>query len=134
MGVVHDSQGILPPASEHLFSEPAIVAGLAKATLGMRSKVDWDGLVADYGRIREAIEKTIPGFDNYNERVHGAGFYLPNGPREGRFTTDTGKAKFTVHSIPERELGDDQFVMMTIRSHDQFNTVVYGLDDRLPRH
>ena len=130
MGVVHDSQGILPPASEHLLSEPAIVAGLAKATLGRRSPVDWDGLVGDYARIREAISRVIPGFENYNERVHGAGFYLPNGPREGRFTTDTGKAKFTVHDIPERELEGDQFVMMTIRSHDQFNTVVYGLDDR----
>ena len=130
MGVVHDSQGILPPASEHLLSEPAIVAGIAKATLGRRSPVDWDGLVGDYARIREAISRVIPGFENYNERVHGAGFYLPNGPREGRFTTDTGKAKFTVHDIPERELEGDQFVMMTIRSHDQFNTVVYGLDDR----
>ena len=83
MGVVHDSQGILPLASEHLKSEPAIVAGIAKATLGRRSPVDWDGLVGDYGRIREAISRVIPGFENYNERVHGAGFYLPNGPREG---------------------------------------------------
>ena len=130
MGVVHDSQGILPPASEHLLSEPAIVAGLAKATLGARSTVDWDGLVADYGRIRDAIERTIPGFDDYNARVRGAGFYLPNGPREGKFTTDTGKAKFTVHEIPENRLEPDQFVMMTLRSHDQFNTTVYGLDDR----
>ena len=130
MGVVHDSQGILPPASEHLRSEPAIVAGLAKATLGTRSSVDWDGLVADYGRIREAIERVIPGFDDYNARVRGAGFHLPNGPREGNFTTDTGKAKFTVHPIPERRLEPDQLVMMTIRSHDQFNTTIYGLDDR----
>ena len=116
MGVVHDSQGILPPASEHLRSEPAIVAGLAKATLGTRSKVDWDGFIADYGRVREAIERVIPGFEDYNARVRGAGFYLPNGPRKGEFTTDTGKAKFTVHPIPESRLEPQQFVMMTIRS------------------
>lgn len=130
MGVVHDSQGLLPPASAHLRSEVAIVAGLAKATLGARSSVPWDALVADYGRIRERISRVIPGFEGYNERVRGAGFSLPNGPRDGVFTTDTGKAKFTVHAIPERPLADGQFVMMTIRSHDQFNTTVYGLDDR----
>jgi len=130
MGVVHDSQGMLPPASPHLRSEPAIVAGLAKATLGARSTVDWDRVVADYSRIREAISRVIPGCEGYNERVRGAGFYLPNGPREGVFTTDTGKAKFTVHETPRNTLQEGQFVMMTIRSHDQFNTTIYGLDDR----
>ena len=130
MGVVHDSQGILKPASEHLKSEVAILAGVAKATLGGRSNVAWDAMKDDYNRIREHISHVIPGCENYSEKVRGAGFYLPNGPREGVFTTDTEKAKFTVHPIPERPLEEDQFVMMTIRTHDQFNTVVYGLDDR----
>ena len=130
MGVVHDSQGMLKPASEHLESEVAILAGVAKATLGGRSNINWDALKDDYDRIREHISHVIPGCENYNEKVRGAGFYLPNGPREGVFTTDTEKAKFTVHPIPERTLEDGQFVMMTIRTHDQFNTVVYGLDDR----
>ncbi len=130
MGVVHDSQGILPPASEHLKSEVAIVAGIAEATLAGRTNIDYAALKDDYNRIREHISHVIPGCENYSERVRGAGFYLPNGPREGKFTTDSGKAKFTVHPIPERPLGEGQFVMMSIRTHDQFNTVVYGLDDR----
>ncbi len=130
MGVVHDSQGMLEPASTELKSEVAIIAGVGKATLGDRSTVDWDGLRDDYNRIRGHISRVIPGCENYSERVRGAGFYLPNGPREGTFTTDTQKAKFTVHPIPERPLEDGQYVMMTIRSHDQFNTVVYGLGDR----
>jgi len=130
MGVVHDSQGMLKPASRHLKSEVAIIAGVAKATLGDRSTVNWNALKDDYNRIREHISRVIPGCEGYSERVRGAGFYLPNGPREGTFTTDTQKAKFTVHPIPERPLGDGQYIMMSIRTHDQFNTVVYGLDDR----
>jgi len=131
MGVVQMSQGRLTPASPHLLSEPQIVARLAVATLGSRSTVDWLGLVADYDRIRDRIERVIPGFTDYNRRVRQpGGFYLPNGPREGRFTTDTGKARFTVNPAPENRLGPGQLVMMTIRSHDQFNTTIYGLDDR----
>jgi anaerobic selenocysteine-containing dehydrogenase len=95
------------------------------------SGVDWRGLVANYDHIRAAIEHTIPGFENYNARVRQpGGFYLPNGPREGRFPTPSGKAHFTVHPIPPPELQADELVMMTIRSHDQFNTTIYGLDDR----
>lgn len=131
MGVVHSSQGSLPPASDHLLSEPAIVAGIAKATLGSKSTVDWDWLVEDYDRIRDLIEKTIPGFERYNERVREkAGFYLPNGAREGVFHTSDKKAHFTVHPIPVHHLDDGQYIMMTIRSHDQYNTTIYGLDDR----
>jgi anaerobic selenocysteine-containing dehydrogenase len=130
MGVVHDSQGMLKPASKHLKSEVAIIAGIAEATLGDRSTVDWSALRDDYNRVREHISRVIPGCENYSERVRGAGFYLPNGPREGTFTTDTKRAKFTVHPIPERPLAKGQYIMMTIRTHDQFNTVVYGLDDR----
>jgi molybdopterin-dependent oxidoreductase alpha subunit len=131
MGVVHQSRGSLPPISEELRSEPAIVAGLARATLGARSKVDWEGLAGDYDRVRDLIERVVPGFDAYNRRVREpGGFYLPNGPREGRFTTPGGRARFTVHPIPEEPLGPGQLMMMTIRSHDQFNTTIYGLEDR----
>ena len=130
MGVVQKSQGQMAPASEHLLSEPAIVARLAEATL-QDSKVDWSNMVSDYDNIRNAIETVIPGFENYNERVRvDAGFYLPNGPREGNFTTATGKAQFTVHAIPDLSVDEDEFIMMTLRSHDQFNTTIYGLDDR----
>jgi molybdopterin-dependent oxidoreductase alpha subunit len=131
MGVVQSSQGVNQPASEHLLSEPMIVARLARATLRNRSPLDWEQLVANYDNIRAAIERTIPGFENYNARVRQpGGFYLPNGPREGRFNTPSGKARFTVHPMPNHELQDGELVMMTIRSHDQFNTTIYGLDDR----
>jgi molybdopterin-dependent oxidoreductase alpha subunit len=127
MGVVHSSQGRLPPASEHLLSEPAIVARLANAVLG----ADWSDLTADYDRIRELIGRVIKGFDDYNQKARRPeGFYLPNGPREGRFTTPDGKARFTVHPLPRWDLAEGQFMLMTIRSHDQFNTTIYGLDDR----
>jgi molybdopterin-dependent oxidoreductase alpha subunit len=131
MGVVQSSRGSLEPASDELLSEPAIVARLARATLGEKSKVDWEAMVADYDLIREAIEKVIPGFEDYNLRVRQpGGFYLPNAARDGEFMTATGKANFTVHEIPRRCLAPGQFLMMTIRSHDQFNTTIYGLDDR----
>jgi molybdopterin-dependent oxidoreductase alpha subunit len=131
MGIVHASRGSLPPASEHLLSEPVIVARLAKATLGEKSAVDWEWLVKDYDRIRDLIEKTIPGFENYNTRVRSkSGFYLPNGPREGVFNTSDRKAHFTRHPIAVHRLEKGQYIMMTIRSHDQYNTTIYGLDDR----
>lgn len=135
MGVVHSSEGSFKPASRHLLSEPAIVAGMARATIGeptgADAAVDWQALVADYDRIRDAIEDVVDGFDEYNERVRKpGGFVLPNAARERRFDTDTGNARFTVHPIPEHELDDGEFLMMTIRSHDQFNTTVYSNDDR----
>ncbi len=131
MAVVEDWRGRLQPASEHLLSEPAIVAALAKATLGERSGVDWDDLIADYDRIREHIEHVIPGFENYNERMRKpGGFYLPNPVRDRKFKTTDGRAHFTVHPLPQIKLSPDQFLMMTMRSHDQFNTTIYGLDDR----
>lgn len=130
MGIVHASRGHLQPASEHLLSEPAIIAQLANATL-KDSKVKWEWLIEDYDRIRDLIEKTIPGFEQYNRRVRNdGGFYLPNGAREGKFHTTTGKANFTVNPAPEIKVNEDEFIMMTIRSHDQFNTTIYGLDDR----
>ncbi len=131
MGVVQQSKGILEPTSEHLRSEPWIVANLAKAVLGAKSTVDWDAMAANYDNIREKIERTIPGFDNYNERIRvGGGFYLPNKPREGVFPTATNKANFTVHELPIHTFNADELIMMTIRTHDQFNTTIYGLEDR----
>lgn len=131
MGIVHTSKGFLPPASGHLMSEPAIIAYLAVATLQERTSLSWKELVEDYDLLREAIELTVPGFENYNQRVREPnGFYLPNAAREGIFNTATGKAQFTVHPIPRHGLSPDQFMMMTIRSHDQYNTTIYGLDDR----
>jgi len=130
MGVVHSSKGVLKPVSEHLLSEPAIVAGIAKATL-RNNIVDWDSLVANYDNIRALIEQSIAGFDNYNVRVRqDGGFYLPNPPRERKFSTDTQKAKFTINELESIKLKEGEYLMMTIRSHDQFNTTVYGLDDR----
>ena len=131
MGVVQASRGTLPPASEHLLSEPLIVARLAEATLGERSKINWRELAGDYDLIRSRIERVIPGFEDYNRRARSpGGFYLPNGARERQFTTASGRAVFTVHELPRHDLKPGQFLMMTMRSHDQFNTTVYGLDDR----
>jgi molybdopterin-dependent oxidoreductase alpha subunit len=130
MGVVHQSKGILNPPSDDLLSEVRIVAELAKATL-MDSPVNWDLMADDYDHIRHAISRVIPGFEDYNERVRKpGGFYLPNGARERQFHTASGKAEFTVNPLPKLPLEDDEFVMMTIRSHDQFNTTIYGLHDR----
>ncbi len=136
MGIVHASCGTLPPASKHLKSEVAIVCELALAVLAVDAKklgaVDWKTLKADYAEIRDLIADVIPGFERYNARIAGgASFYLPNPVRDSRtFSTPNGKAVFTVHPLPEQKLGKDEFVMMTIRSHDQFNTTIYGLNDR----
>ena len=131
MGIVQSSEGILQPFSNQLKSEPAIVAGIAKATLGSESKVDWDKMIDNYDHIRTGIEAVIPGFENYNQRVRApGGFYLPNANRKKEFSTKSGKAQFTINKVPLLRLKEGQFVMMTIRSHDQFNTTIYGLDDR----
>lgn len=131
MGVVQASRGNLSPISNQLLSEPTIVQCMAKATLGNRSVVDWDRFGQHYDHIRDAIEKTIPGFSQYNARVRiPGGFYLPNANREGRFNTEGGKARFQVSELSFPRIGPDEYLMMTIRSHDQFNTTIYGLDDR----
>ncbi|HEY6047349.1 MAG TPA: FdhF/YdeP family oxidoreductase, partial [Pyrinomonadaceae bacterium] len=131
MAVVEGWHGRLPPASDQLLSEPAIIAGLAKAVLGERSTVDWDALVANYDRIRDHIEHVVPDFENYNARARQpGGFYLPNPIRRREFKTSDGLAHFTVNPLPRINLRAGQFLMMTMRSHDQFNTTIYGLDDR----
>ncbi|QHV97509.1 FdhF/YdeP family oxidoreductase [Spirosoma endbachense] len=130
-GVVAQSHGVLDPISTHLKSEVAIVAELAKATLNGKSTIDWDGLAANYDRIRDLIEQTIPGFDKYNEQVRKpGGFYIPNGPRVRTFKTKDGKAHFTINTPTQHELQPGELLLMTVRSHDQFNTTVYGNDDR----
>ena len=131
MSVVHRSQGRRDPASPHLLSEPDIICRLATATLGQKTQVPWQTLSQNYDAIRDLIADIIPGFDNYNQRVRDpAGFLLPNCARDRRFDTSTGKALFTVHPIPKHHLEPGQYMMMTIRSHDQYNTTIYGLEDR----
>lgn len=133
MGVVQMSKGILEPVSKDLLNETQIVCRLAKATFGMRSVIDWDKYGASYDEVRNIIEKVIPGFKDYNLRVRKpGGFYLPNAPREGRFenTEFNGKAPFTITNLPQHKLGDGEYMMTSIRSHDQFNTTIYGLNDR----
>ncbi|HKP76340.1 MAG TPA: FdhF/YdeP family oxidoreductase [Longimicrobiaceae bacterium] len=131
MSVVHASRGHNRPASPHLRSEPAIVAGLAKATLPPSGTLDWDALVADYDRVRDLIEKTIPGFEDYNRRVREpGGFVLRNTAAHREWKTQSGLAQFTVVPTPDIHLPDGQLRLFTIRSHDQYNTTIYGLDDR----
>src|SRR6185436_13419073 len=111
MAVVETSQGKLKPASDRLLSEPAIVAGLAKAVLGNKSSVNWHDLVSNYDLIRDGIEHVVPGFENYNERVRQpGGFYLPNPIRERQFKTPDEKAHFTVNPLPRIDLKPDEFL------------------------
>ena len=131
MGIVQLSKGNLQPVSKELLSEPSIVCRLAKATLGKRSVINWDQYELHYDTIRNDIERTIKGFENYNERVRKpGGFYLPNANRDGQFDTFSGKASFNVAGFIKQELKVGELMMMTIRSHDQFNTTIYGLNDR----
>jgi molybdopterin-dependent oxidoreductase alpha subunit len=131
MGVVHRSQGQLAPASSSLRSEVAIVAGIAAAAVGDLPKVRWRPLVDDYAKIRDLIEQVVPGFHDYNARVVAAdGFVLPNSARERTWQTSTGKANFTVVDLPNRQLLPGQLLLQTLRSHDQFNTTIYELNDR----
>src|SRR5256884_351423 len=131
MGIINPSRGHLEPAGKHLRSEPAIVAGLAKATLGDRTTVDWNGVIANYDRIRDHIERVVAGFENFNARVRGEIFYLPNAARDKRqFNNVEGKAKFVISEMDLHKLEPGQYLMTTVRSHDQFNTTIYGLNDR----
>jgi len=133
MSMVHASRGSLDPASPHLKSEPALVASLAKATLP-DSVVDWSAMAADYSRIRDAIEAVFPAFENFNERIkHPGGFRLHNAASERVWLTPSGRAQFKVmQGINEdpRSLKCHDLVLTTLRSHDQYNTTLYGLNDR----
>lgn len=140
MSMVHISMGINPPASEHLLSEPAIVARLAAATLGVRSRTRWLWLIEDYARIRDLIEQVFDDFKDFNTRVAvPGGFRLRNTASERVWNTAPGKASFLVHPVPRdtpvhrarRNRKDSLvFTLVTTRSHDQYNTTIYGMDDR----
>jgi molybdopterin-dependent oxidoreductase alpha subunit len=133
MSMVHASRGRLTPASEHLRSEPAIVAGMARATLP-NSRVAWEDLVADYDRIRDGIEAVFPDFANFNERIrHPGGFRLPLPPTQRIWRTASGKAEFITYRREDqspRPEGAGTFMLTTLRSHDQYNTTIYALGDR----
>jgi molybdopterin-dependent oxidoreductase alpha subunit len=131
MGIINHSQGFFRPASPDLLSDVAIIANLAHATLGTRTTTDWLGFAADYNLIRDAISRVIPGFENFNQRLAKEKFfYLPNGAKHRIFKTSSGKAKLSVCPIPKHDLKPDEFLLTTVRSHDQFNSTIYGLNDR----
>ncbi|WP_081241337.1 FdhF/YdeP family oxidoreductase [Streptomyces viridosporus] len=133
MGMVHASRGRLEPASPHLLSEPAIVCRLARRVLGADSVVPWEEFEKDYATIRDRIARVIPGFEDFNARLAARpeGFALPHAPRdERRFPTATGKANFTAAPVEYPELPEGRLLLQTLRSHDQYNTTIYGLDDR----
>ncbi|MFD7261774.1 FdhF/YdeP family oxidoreductase [Streptomyces sp. NPDC059874] len=132
MGLVHSSRGNLAPASPHLLSEPAIVARMARAVLGETSKTPWEEFERDYATIRDRISRVVPGFQDFNTRIaRPGGFRLPHAPRdERRFPTKTGKANFTAAPVEYPRVPEGRLLLQTLRSHDQYNTTIYGLDDR----
>jgi molybdopterin-dependent oxidoreductase alpha subunit len=130
MSAVHASRGRLHPASAELRSEVAIVCELAQRVLGDKVPVRWPALADDYGAIRDLIEQAIPGFENFNARL-ADGFVLPHPPRDGRvFKTPSGRARLTANDLDVIEVPEGSALLQTIRSHDQFNTTIYGLNDR----
>jgi molybdopterin-dependent oxidoreductase alpha subunit len=131
MGMVHASRGRLRPASPHLLSEVAIICRLARAVLP-GSGIDWAALEDDYDLIRDRIARVVPGFADFNARVRRpGGFTLPHAPRdERRFPTASGKARLTVNPLEVLRVPEGRLLLQTLRSHDQYNTTIYGLDDR----
>ncbi len=131
MGKVHQSKGLLPPASKNLKSEPEIIGGIADAYFNGKHQVDWKNLSQNYEMLRASMEQVFEGFKDINTKSKGTGFYLPNNVRELDFSKlPNGKAQFSCNLLPEHTLQDDDFILMSIRSHDQFNTTIYGLNDR----
>ena len=131
MGRVRHSKGLLKPASGDLVSEPEIIAHIADAYFKGMHSVDWKTLGDNYEMVRELIDKVAKGFKDTEERAKGSGYYLPNNARDKDFShLPNGKAQFMVNNLPNHNLNEDEFMLMTIRSHDQFNTTIYGLHDR----
>ncbi|BAH50557.1 FdhF/YdeP family oxidoreductase [Rhodococcus opacus] len=132
MSMVHLSRGSLPPASDQLRSEVAIVCGIAQALFGPGHSVPWAEFTADYDLIRDSIARVIPGFEDFNTKVRAPdGFGLPHPPRdERRFVTGSGKANFVVNELSWVPVPAGKLILQTMRSHDQYNTTIYGLDDR----
>lgn len=132
MSVVHLSRGGLTPPGDQVRSEPAIVCALAEKLVGPDHSVPWAEFAADYDRIRDSISRVVPGFTDFNRRVRQPdGFVLPHPPRdERRFVTHTGKANFVVNELHWLAVPEGRLILQTMRSHDQYNTTIYGLDDR----
>ena len=131
MGVVSQNQGVLVPLPGEMLSEVAIISGVAIATLGDRTPTDWVAMTENYDVIRDHVARVVPGFERFNDGLREpGGFYLPNGPRERRFTTPNGKANFTATTLEKPALAPGQLVLTTVRSHDQFNTTIYEYNDR----
>ncbi|GGJ67542.1 FdhF/YdeP family oxidoreductase [Glutamicibacter ardleyensis] len=132
MSVIHSTQGRLTPVSEHLLAEPVIVARMAQAILGDDHVIDWRAMADDYDVVRDHIARVLPGFEDFNRRVRERnGFVLPNAPRDSRsFATDIGKGRFTVSPFEALKPPAGHLILQTMRSHDQYNTTFYGLDDR----
>ncbi|MDR4534647.1 FdhF/YdeP family oxidoreductase [Glutamicibacter sp. PS] len=132
MSVIHSTQGRLTPVSEHLLAEPVIVARMAQAILGDDHPVDWRSMAEDYDVIRDHIARVLPGFEDFNRRVRQKnGFVLPNPPRDTRsFATSSGRGQFTVSEFESLSAPEGHLILQTMRSHDQYNTTFYGLDDR----
>ncbi|WP_350287815.1 FdhF/YdeP family oxidoreductase [uncultured Croceitalea sp.] len=131
MGKVHQSAGGRTPVSTFLQSEPSIVAEMANAYFDGKHTIDWLTLGEDYELIREKIAAVYQGYEDYSKRSKGSGFYLPNNVRVGDFSKlPGGRAQFSVCPVPNYDLKEDEYVLMTIRSHDQFNTTIYDMNDR----
>jgi len=131
MGRVRQSRGLLKPTSDNIKSEPELIAELAHTFFGGKHSMNWKAMGEDYELIRESIDHVVKGFDNTKERSKGIGYYLPNNVRDLDFSMlPNGRAQLTINPLPEHNLKADEFMLMTIRSHDQFNTTIYGMDDR----
>ena len=131
MGRVRRSKGLLKPASDAIKSEPELIAAIADTYFKGKHAVNWKAMGEDYERIRESIDTVIKGFEKTKERSKGVGYYLPNSARDLNFEKlPNGKAQLSINKLPEHSLKKNEFILMTIRSHDQFNTTIYGLDDR----
>ncbi|WP_289644269.1 FdhF/YdeP family oxidoreductase [Maribacter aestuarii] len=131
MGRIRQSRGLLKPAASTIMSEPEIIANIGRAYFGDDHAMDWQALGTDYELIRSQIDNVAKGFENTKERSKGSGYYLPNNVRELDFSMlPNGKAQFSINKLPDHNLKKDEYMLMTIRSHDQFNTTIYGLNDR----
>ncbi|KQC29700.1 FdhF/YdeP family oxidoreductase [Flagellimonas eckloniae] len=131
MGKVHQSMGRMEPASENLKSEPEIVASIASHYFKESSEIDWKALGSNYDLVREKISQVFQEYQDYSKKSKGSGFYLPNNAREADFSKlPGGKAQFSICKLPEHNLKPNEFILMTVRSHDQFNTTIYGMNDR----
>lgn len=131
MGFVHQSKGVRQPRSDKWLSEVSIVCKMALACC-LAKTIPWEAYMSDYDKVREAIAKIIPGFDGFNKKLSSSyGFYLPNPPKDQQaFPTPSGKAQFHVEDVQDIGIAPGHYILMTIRSHDQYNTTIYGLDDR----